>query len=67
MRAGKASLSAIVTLRDTVAPRMMPALGLLMVSVAISAGSASASSTTVKLTLPVVWPLRMVMVVLLRV
>ena len=58
------SLSAIVIFW-LVAPSVIPADGLLIVSVAVSAPSTSASSTTVKLTAPLVWPLGMVIVVLL--
>lgn len=57
----------VMTIFCEVVPKAMPDEGLLMVSVAVSVPSTSASSTTVKVTEPVVCPLGMVIVVLLKV
>ena len=63
---GGASLSVMVIFCAVVVPNAIPADGLLIVKVAISVPSTSASSATVKVTVPVVAPLNMVMLVLLR-
>lgn len=54
------SLSVIDTVWLVVPPSTMPALGLEMLSCAVSSGSASLSSLTVKVTKPLVWPSAMV-------
>ena len=50
---------------EVVAPRVMPADGLLIVKMAVSAPSTNASFTTLKVAVPVVLPLGMVMVTVL--
>ena len=64
---GGASLSVMVIFCAVVVPNVIPDEGPLIVKVAVSVPSTSASSETVKVTVPVVAPLNMVMLVLLRV
>ena len=59
-----ASLSVIAMFCAVVAPSVIPADGPEIVSVAVSVASTSTSSTTVNVTLPVVAPLRIVIVAL---
>ena len=59
---GGLSLSVMTMFCDAGLPSAMPADGETRVSVAVSVGSGSASSCTVKLTEPLVWPAGMVMV-----
>ena len=63
----KISLSVMVIFCEVVLPRVSPDEGLLMVRVAVSCPSAKVSFATVKVTEPVVAPLGMVIVELLRV
>ena len=62
---GKSSLSRVM-FWEVVLPNTNPDEGLLMVKVAVSVGSIRVSLTTVKLTVPVVCPLKKVIVLLLR-
>ena len=61
------SLSFIIIFCVVVAPNAIPEDGLLMVSVAVSLPSISASSSIEKVTEPVVCPSKMVIVLLLNV
>ena len=63
---GKLSLSVIVIVREVGVPKVIPAEGEEIVSVAVSVPSTSTSSTTVNVTEPVVCPFKIVIVVLLR-
>ena len=56
------SLSVSVIFCIVVGPRIRPADGFEAVSVAVSLPSTNLSSATVNVTLPTVWPLRIVMV-----
>ena len=60
------SLLVIVIFWEVVAPKLIPADGVLIVKVAVSVPSAMASSATIKDTEPEVCPLGIVIVVLLR-
>ena len=60
------SLSVIVIFCVVVAPKAIPAVGLLIVKVAVSLPSISASSRIVKVAVPVVAPFKMVIVVALK-
>ena len=60
------SLSVMVIFCVVVAPKVKPADGLLMVRVAVSVPSISASSRMVKVAVPVVAPFNMVIVPALR-
>ena len=60
------SLSVMETFRAVVVPSVIPADGLLIVKVAVSAPSMAPSSCIVKVTVPVVAPSNMVMVAVLK-
>ena len=64
--AGQQVMRLLEIIFEVVAPSVMPALGLLRLSVAVSATSAVASSATIKLTEPLDWPAGIVMVVPVR-
>ena len=57
------SSSVMAMFCESVVPRVKPADGLEIVSVAVSVASTITSFWTVKVTVPVVWPLRIVMMV----
>ena len=62
LTAGAESLSVMAMFCAVVAPSAIPELGLEIVIVAVSVTSARASSVTVKVTVPVVAPFRIVIV-----